>query len=158
MKRLRTQGVTIVEVIIGISIFALVAIFVMQTLAVYFANANVTQQKVRAVYLAEEGQEVMRYLRDSDWNTFSDLAFDTIYYLDVATTTLATTSVPQIIDNTYTRSVVLHQAYRNSDDDLVASTTAGASVDSGSRIVITNVEWAGNTVSLEALLANIFNI
>lgn len=102
---------------------------------------------------------MLRYLRDEDWAALTGLTVDAAYYLDVADTTVDTTGTAEVIDGTYTRSFILHNAYRDSDDDLVASTTGGASIDAGGHIVVTKVTWgSGNEIRLESLLTNIFDI
>jgi hypothetical protein len=159
MQSVHKKGVTVVEILIGVSLFTLIVVFITHALALYFSTGSLLQEKTKALYLAQEGQEVMRYLRDEDWTTLTDLTVGTAYYFDVATTTMATTTVPEIIEGVYTRSVVLENAYRDGNDDLVASTAPGASIDDGGRIVVTKVQWgSGNEIQLESLLTNIFNI
>ena len=155
----RTKGVTIVEILIGASLLATIVVLITHTLALYFSTGSLLQEKTKALYLAQEGQEIMRYLRDEDWNTLTDINVDTTYYFDVATTTLATMTSAEVIDGMYTRSFILYNAYRDGNDDLVSSTTAGASIDAGGRIVVTKVQWGtDNEIRLESLLTNIFNI
>lgn len=159
MRNKYSQGVTVVEILIGVSLFALIIVFITHTLTLYFVNAELVQEKTRALYLAEEGQEVMRYLRDENWDYFTDLIPGDTYYLVVATSTLATTTTNTLIDGVYTRSVVVEEAYRDSDDDLVPSSAPGASVDSGSYIINTTVTWgSGESVQLQGFLGNIFNL
>lgn len=154
-----SQGVTVVEILIGVSLFALIVVFVTHTLTLYFVNAGLVQEKTKALYLAEEGQEVMRYLRDENWDYFTDLTPGDTYYLEVSTSTLTTTMTNTLIEGLYTRSVVITQAYRDDDNDLVTSGTPGASVDSESFIITTTVSWgSGESVQLEGFLSNIFNL
>jgi type II secretory pathway pseudopilin PulG len=153
-----SKGVSIVEVLFGVSLFALITIFTTQTIALFLDNADRAQEEMHAVYLAEEGLEVVRYLRDDDWNTLADLTVDTPYYLAITASTLATTTVPETIGGTYSRSFVLREVYRDSDDDIVASTTAGAVVDTESKMVRMQVTWGSESVSLQTILTNIFDI
>lgn len=159
VRLLSIRGISVVEVLFGISLFAVISIFVTNALTQYFITTGVLQEKTKALYLATEGQEIMRYVRDDSWVNVTDMTVDTVYYFDVSTTTLATTTSPEVIDGTYTRSVILHNAYRNSDDDLVASTTGGASIDAGSRLVVTKVNWGiDDEIVQESLLTNLFDI
>ena len=157
-NRFLTKGVSIVEVLFGVSLFALITIFTTQTIALFLDNADRAQAEMHAVYLAEEGLEVVRYLRDDDWNTIADLAVDTTYYLAITASSLAVVTVPETIDGTYARSFVLREVYRDGNDDIVASTTAGAVVDTGSKTVHMHVAWGSELVSLQTLLTNIFDI
>ena len=155
----QTKGVTIVEILVGVSLLALIVVFITHTLNLYFSTGTLLQEKTRASYLAYEGQEIMRYIRDEDWTVVSALTLDTTHYFDVGAATMTTTATPELIDGTYTRSVIVHNTYRDANDDLVASTTVGASIDTGGRIVVTKVQWgADNEIRLESLLTNIFNI
>lgn len=150
------RGITIVEVIIGVAIMALIVAFISYTITLFVQSSDGALKRTQALYLAEEGIEIMRYLRDSDWNTLdSELTNDTTYYLDVATTTLATTTTPELIDDTYTRSFELTEVRRDGDDDIVDS---GGTIDDGSRYVTFSVSWDTATVTLTALLTNIHDI
>ena len=101
----------------------------------------------------------MRYMRDSNWNAFKNLSYNTPWYLRVATTTLATTTTVELIDETFTRTVTISRVYRNGSSDVVASTTPGATVDNGSRQVTVSVTWGVDKgVALYALLSNIHDI
>lgn len=158
MKYIYRKGVTVVEIMIGVSLFTMIVISITYTMNVYFMNAGLVQEKTKALYLAEEGQEMLRYLRDEDWAAFSALPTDTLQYLDVATTTLGITPVAEVIEEEYTRSFILRNAYRDTNNDLVASTSPGATVDTDSQLVYVEVAWGtDHSVILEGLLANIFN-
>ena len=61
-------------------------------------------KKTKALYLAEEGIEMLRYLRDDDWNYLeSSLNRDTIYYFDPSASDINVTGSPEIIDSDYYR-------------------------------------------------------
>ena len=156
MKRKTESGIALVEVIVGIAITGLVLVFVSHTITLFVTGAAETRTRTKALYLAEEGVEVMRYMRDSDWNIIdTELSNDTSYYLTVATTSLATTTTPEIIDGTYTRSFSLSEVRRDADDDIVSS---GGTVDSHSRFITFSVGWGTATVTLPSLLTNIHDI
>ena len=153
-------GFTVVEIMIGLTLFATIFLFIFETLTLYFANQNRILEHTRALYLAEAGQEYVRYMRDDDWATFQALTTGTSHYLDigVGTTTVSATGTPEVIDGIFTRRFTLWPAYRNASDDFVASTTAGASADGESFIVNTVVTWGdGEQVMLQAFLGNIQN-
>jgi len=158
MRLVHIKGFTVIEILVGVSLLALIVIFTTHSLTLHFASGALVQQKTKALYLAEEGQEILRYLRDEDWNAITDLTADTQYYFAVATSTVATTTSLELIDTRYTRSFVLREAYRDANDDLVASTTGGSSIDTGSYIAEVSVVWGANSVSLDGLLTNVFDI
>lgn len=61
------RAFTLIEVVIGVTIMSIVIVavagLVLSTLAANRRNI----QSVQAVYLAEDGVEIMRYIRDSNW-------------------------------------------------------------------------------------------
>lgn len=158
MKTLRSQsGFTVVEVLIGLAIFVVIFLFIYETLTLFFVNQVRLLESTQALYLAEAGQEYVRHLRDEDWGNITGLSTGTTYYFSVSTTTIATTTSPETIGK-FTRSFVLWPAYRDGDDDLVASTTAGASADSGSYMLTTKVTWdTDEVVTLHSFIGNIQN-
>lgn len=151
-------GFTVVEIMIGLTLFATIFIFIFETLTLYFENQNRILEHTQALYLAEAGQEYVRYVRDDDWATFSALTTGTGHYLDIGAGTVAVSGTPEVIDSVFTRQFILWPAYRNNDDDLVASTTSGASADAESFMVNTIVTWGGDEqVMLQSFLGNIQN-
>jgi hypothetical protein len=117
------------------------------------------REHVKANLLAAEGQEMVRAVRDLNWNTLEALTIGNSYYLDIDPSTITLGTTPELIDSTYTRTVTVANAYRDGDDDLVASTAPGASIDADSRMVTVTVSWgSGESVTLTALLTNIFDI
>lgn len=157
--RCYNRGLSVVEVMLGLALFAVILLFIFETLTVFFQNHSRVLERTQAVYLAEEGQESLRYLRDEDWNTLDGLTTGTTYYLAVSTTTIDATTTAEIIDGKFTRSFVLWPAHRDGDDDLVASTTAGASPDGGGFISVVNITWgSGEQVQLKSLLTNLHDI
>jgi Tfp pilus assembly protein PilV len=153
------RGISLIEALVGVSLFAVVVVFTANALGLYFAEATTVREHVKANLLAAEGQEMVRAVRDLNWNTLEALTIGNSYYLDIDPATITLGTTPELIDGTYTRTVTVTNAYRDGDDDLVASTAPGASVDAGSRLVTVTVSWgSGDSVSLTALLTNIFDI
>jgi hypothetical protein len=113
------------------------------------------------VLLAEEGIELMRYLRDDSWVAISSMQNGALYSLSISTTTIATTTSISLIDNTYRRTITVFPAYRaTSGDDLVASTSGVSKViDTDTKLVTVAVSWwsggATSTMSLSSYLTNI---
>lgn len=158
MKRIaHNKGVSVIEVLIGLVIFSLSFVFISHAIHLYFLSQSNAVLKFQALYLAQEGQEMLRFLRDEDWATLDGLTKETSYGFDVASTTLAHDNNPETV-GIFTRTFELHDAYRNNDDDLVASTTSGASVDGSSMIAIVSITWGdGEQLHLESLLTDLHN-
>jgi hypothetical protein len=150
------RGITAVEVVIGVSIAALVLIFTTNAI-VRFVNVGLDiADKTEALYLAEDALEILRFIRDEDWNEVGELTTGTTYYLDVSPSTVAITGTPEIV-GTYARSFVTAPVYRdNASDDIVPS-GAGTYADADSKYVTATVSWDGGaeSVSLTAILTDI---
>jgi hypothetical protein len=118
----------------------------------FINSSHEVADETQALYLAEEGQELVRFIRDNDWTNISSLSIGVDYYLDIQTSDITTTATPEVIGR-FTRSFSLEDVERDSDDDIVSS----GSVDSGSRYVTVSVEWGTpvRTVSLTSILTNI---
>lgn len=154
----KQAGVALVEVLIALGIIASILVAVGFSVATYVSARSELLNNTKALYLAEEGYEMLRVLRDEDWNIINDLNLDTIYYFDVSTTTIAISTTPEVIDDNFYRSFVLQEVYRDNNDDITSSTTAGASVDIGSLYVTVSVGYLSGTSSLQALITNMYAI
>ena len=149
------RGIALTEVILGAAVAGIILVGISHTLTLFLKASNGTLEQTKALYLAEEGHELLRYIRDENWNTLDGLTTGTTYYLTVSTTTIGTTTTPEVIDTDYTRSFVLNNLNRDSNDDFVES---GGSSDPDSRIVTVTVSWGSKSVTLDSILTNIFDI
>jgi len=157
--RFATQsGVTLVEVITGVAIISIILIAIGFAVQTYIEARNTLVVNLEAAYLAEEGYEIIRHLRDENWNTIDALPINTTRYLAVATTTLAVTTTPEVIDTSFRRSFKLQSVYRNGNDDIVVSTAPGATLDSETREVEVSVAGPNGTTTFEAILTNLYSI
>lgn len=154
--RNREKGVALVEVLVGVTIIAVMTIAVGLSITTYLNARASLLTDLTAVYLAEEGYELVRALRNDNWTSFEALSIDTPLYLDIATTTISVGSSPESIDGVYTRQFTLRDVYRNGSDDITASTTSGASVDSDMREVVVEVGGPNGTTSFTGIVSNIF--
>lgn len=156
MKRLRIQGITLVEVLVGISILAGALIFITHTVTLFVAARNELVADTKATYLAEEGYELVRSVRDEGWSNITALSVDTEYAFSITTTTITVVTSPEVVDEVYRRTFQLHELYRDADDDIVASTTPGALADSEGREVWVTVGASFGTTTLRAVITNLF--
>lgn len=151
----QNQGVTLVEALVGVAIVGIILVFVTYAQNQYFSASKTALQTTKATYLAEEGQEFLRYLRDEDWNQLESLTTGTTYYFDVGSGTIAVTAVPEVIDGTYARSFTLAPLSRDGSGDFV---TSGGTDDPQSRVATVRVIGGAASTSLVAIVANVHNI
>ena len=150
--------IVIASAVVGTSIFALSAAAVLSN-----RLQSQSSDKIRANFLAEEGIEVMRFLRDKSWNTnLANLFQGTNYYVNFSTITSRWSvgqSVEPYIVSLFERKISVDRVYRDLDDNIVSS---GGAEDVDSKKITVIVSWkerggATSTVSLSTYLSDIFN-
>lgn len=151
----RTQGMSLVEVVVGISILSTIMVSVGIGVTSFVDARGRLLTEAKATYLAEEGYETLRAIRDEDWADIAAVPVGTTRYLDVTATTIGITTTPEVIDTSYTRSFQVQELRRDSNDDIV---TTGGTIDSDSVLVEILVTGPNGTVSLESILSNVHNI
>lgn len=154
--RTRNRGVTSIEVVVGVSIAGIVLVYAMYTITTFINSARDVGIRTQALYLAEDGLELIRFMRDDTLSTFMSVPLDTTRYLNITSTDVLPTVTPEIIGD-FTRSFTISNVYRDSStDDIVASTTGGSIADTDSKYVTVRVGWGtGEEVSLSTILADI---
>lgn len=143
------------EVLIGVSLVTIIAVFVGITVTQFVNTRNVILSDTKKMYLAEEGYEIIRFLRDENWTNISGLSANTYYHLQVSTTTVSIGGSSEVIDGRYHRSFLIQPIYRNGSGNVVASTTAGASLDTDTKKVFIYVGDINGTTTINALLTNL---
>lgn len=151
----KNKGVALVEVIIGVSLVSLISIFIGLAVTQFVNTRNVILSDTKKMYLAEEGYESIRFLRDENWSNISSLTSNTYYFLQISTTTVATSGSPEVIDGVYKRSFLIQPVYRGNSGDVVASTSAGAVLDTDTKKIFIFVNDTNGTTSVNALLTNL---
>jgi type II secretory pathway pseudopilin PulG len=148
------QGITTVEVVFAVAIMGLVVVFTTSTLGLFFSTSHEIINKTQAMYLAEEGMELLRYKRDQDWINIDALSLGTQHYLRVDGFNLQIVSTPEIIDEKFTRSFILDEVSRDVNGDIDSSGT----VDDNSKLVEFTVSWATGSITLTSILTNLNGI
>jgi type II secretory pathway pseudopilin PulG len=158
IRRSAQSGVTLVEVVIGIGIISVSLVAIGLSINTYVAARSALLNNLKATYLAEEGYEIIRAVRDTNWNTIDALSANGTYYFDVSGVAPVINTTPEIIDTDFRRSFVVREVYRNGSDDIVSSTTPGAVIDDGSRQFDIFVGGPNGTTTFQAILSNIYAI
>ena len=149
------RGVALVEVLIGISLITIVGVFIGVTITQYVATRNIILSDTNKAYLAEEGYEIIRFLRDENWSNISGLSNNTYYYLQVSTSTLSIGGTPELINSKYHRSFKVQSIYRNASGNIVDSSVAGSVLDTDARNLFVYVADENSTTTFEAILTNL---
>lgn len=154
-----TGGMSLVEVVVGVSIITLVLALSIAGTSHFFSVGKKTVDRVAATYLAQEGVEAVRFMRDANWAQITALPVNTPQYIAVGTSTITSTTTPEII-NGFARTLFIRDVYRaTSGDDIVASTSAvGKALDPGTKLVevtVSATNGSGVSVMLGAYLTNL---
>ncbi len=149
----RQRGITLIEVIIAISTIGLIVVVVGFSVTTFVDARSQLLNDMKGVYLAEEGYELLRMLRDEDWTTVEALTIGDTYSFAVATTTVAIVSGVEEIDSAFYRSFELAEVRRNGSDDIDLS--GAGTVDDEARLVTVSVFGPTGTTSFSGILTNI---
>lgn len=151
----KNSGITSLEVVVGVSIAGIIIAFAMNALTLFINSARDANSKTQALYLAEEGLELARFIRDENWSSLSALSLGAPHYFSISGSAITFTSTPEVIEG-FTRSVVLQNVYRNTTtDDIVASTTSGSAADTHSKYITITVTDGAVEAALTTILTDI---
>lgn len=154
------RGFGILEIVIAVSIISATIFSLSFVFIVASKLETMSLDKIRANFIAEEGLEAMRFLRDQSWAAnLAGLSVGTTYYIAFATTT-STWSAGingSEIDKLFLRTVTLGNVYRNGSYDIADS----GALDSDTKKINVSIEWlergSTTTITASAYLSNIFN-
>ena len=156
------KGFGLVEVVIASAIIS-VSIFSLSAVSVIGSRLqSQSLEKIRANFLAEEGLEAMRFLRDKSWNTnLANLSVGTNYSISFASSTsrwsIGSTAA-SYADSFFDRKIMLENVFRDSNDNIVSS---GGAQDPDTKKVTVSVSWqdrnATTTVNLSTYLSDVFD-
>lgn len=156
----RVRGLTLVEVVIASGIITAFLTTLITVHNTYLRSSFSNLDSVKAAYLAEEGIEAVKGIRDVSWGTnINPLIDGTTYYLLFSTTTNAwtITTIPSFIDSKFSRELFFSGVNRDTSNDI---TTSGGNYDHNTRKVTVSVSWADRgattTRSMDTYITNLF--
>ncbi len=136
------QGVGIIDIVISVTIITIALFSIIQLVVLGVRLQRESDERTRAIYLAEEGMEAVRLLRDQSWSSsINPLLLDTDYFPVVSSSQwVLSTTDPGLIGGLYTRTVRFGRVFRNdATDDIAPSGTE----DPNTREVKVRVFWGG---------------
>ena len=107
-KKQKTRGVSLIEVIVGLSVIFVALVSVVGSYHFFLKVANSNTMVAKAEFLLEEGVESVRFIRDKSWGDFSGLSTETDYYLAFQDSTWSATTTNIYIDEFFERSFVIY--------------------------------------------------
>ncbi len=160
MKKLFRQsynrGLTLGEILIAGAIIAATAVTVFAAFSGVVKYAEQNTALVKAGYLAEEGIEALRMMRDSGWTTnIASLTTGSTYRLAWSGSQFVATTTNSFIDKQFDRTVVLSSVGRDSNYNIV---TSGGTTDTGTRKATVTVSWKNGSATIsQSIETYIFN-
>lgn len=128
------KGQSIIEFIIAMALASIFLPGLITGLVASREGKAQQQQRLEATTLFKEAQEAARVVRENSWSTF---AVNGTYHPEVSGNTWILSSGFQVLDG-YTRSIVISDAYRNTNGYIV---TTGGTLDPSTKKVVTTVSW-----------------
>lgn len=141
--------IVIAVALITISLFALAAVAQLSLRA-----SRESLRDVKAAFLAEEGIEALRTMRDENWSNISFLTQDQFYHLIFSAGAWQATTDPQLIGGLFSRTFKLSPVYRDASHNIAPS----GDLDTGARKIVLEVSWnnGAKKVALTSYITNLF--
>ncbi|PIP73381.1 MAG: hypothetical protein COW88_02060 [Candidatus Lloydbacteria bacterium CG22_combo_CG10-13_8_21_14_all_47_15] len=159
-NRTAQQGFGLIEIVIGSAIISSALLGIVFAGGTYERVSREVRETIKVSFLADEGVEAMRSIRDDDWSVFASLAVGTPYYLVFSGGQWTATATPDTIDSMFTRTVTLYNVSRDSATNKISTSSGGTYIDAETREVRASVsfERAATTTTREvrAYFSNIF--
>lgn len=150
-----------IEVLVATSIIATAILAAMGVFGTMSNLAYRNTARIQASFLADEGIEAVKTLRNASWNTnIKNLNISQKYYLYWNNHSWNINATSTLIDGQFSRYFTFYNVYRDSNFNIVSSTTSGATVDTDMRGMIMNVAWVDgvgtSSKSIDTYLYNLF--
>ncbi len=151
------KGLSLVEIVVASAIILVAVVALLNVhnlyLKIAFSNANA----VKAAYLAEEGVEAVRWLREVSWaDNIATLSVGTNYGLARVNGNWQVSVSNKYVEN-FERTISLSVAYRDANGDIV---TSGGTLDPKTMLVVSSVSWpnggATTTKSVSTYLTDLY--
>ena len=134
------RGISVAEVIIAIAVVSTVFFAIAQVSILALRASADRNTKAKALAITQEGMEAVRSIRDASWTTnIAGLTFAATYYITASSSQWTLTQAnPGLIENKFTRTVILDNVSRNINDDIVDT---GGTNDIYTKKITVTVLW-----------------
>ena len=145
---------TLVELLVAMTIVLAVIVVLVAINTFYVRTARNNIKQIKAFYLAEEGIEALRYLRDLGWSeNVATLTLGTPYYLEFDGAMWLPTTTAIYVDGEYERTFTLTAVNRDANDQIAVSGTN----DPETFKTTINVSWSSGTSTTTKTLSSYVN-
>ena len=142
MKIKFKKGIGLVEVLVAVFIFTIILSSLILVSNMYLSGAGDNLRATQAAYLAEEGIEAVKTIRDNSWSNISNMDIKTDYYLTFNTDlSIWATTTTKIYNDVFLRSFILENVIR----DINGRISDSGVVDPKTKKLTVSVSWYGKT-------------
>ena len=158
MKFIFKQGIGLVEMIVGLSVFVFIVLSFIISFNYFIKNSILGIKTTQAHFLAREGLEAIKSMRNNSWATnINQFISSQEYYLYFNGNRWESTTTPVMIDNFFKRKFITENVYRDTNGDISTSGT----LDSGSKKITVFISYTTNnnvveTESMSTIITDIF--
>jgi 6-phosphogluconolactonase len=140
-SRRTERGFGLVEALVGSAILTVVLLSLINYLFTAKQASRQTETSTQVDYLLEEGMETLKLFRDMGYtNNILKMPTSTQRYFawNNSSSTWATTTIDDLIDDTYERKYTLTDVKRDGNHDI---TTSGGTYDPDTRLATVSISW-----------------
>ena len=156
-KNHHNKGFGLAEIVVGSALISLVLFGLSFAFQASLRLSRETGQRIQAQFLAEEGLEAARIIRDQSWAGIGVLSTTTIYYLDFAGGSWGATTSSSMIEGMFERRLLVEDVFRDANDDIASSGTYDPNIKKIRVVVSWAVGQASSTSEVATYLTNIFD-
>jgi hypothetical protein len=154
-----SKGMSLAEVVIAATV---ITVFMAALVGLYNFHMRVifgSARQVKATFLAEEGLEAIKYLRNLSWSTYiAQTPVDTDLFIAWHNGKWTTTTDNIYIDGLFERKIVLSPVERNAQSNIVSS---NGTLDPNVKKLTVTISWsdgaATTTRSVSTYITNLFD-
>ena len=146
---------SLIEVLVAVGVILIIVLGIITSFGLLLRYGLSNIERTQAVYLAEEGVEAIKIIRDTSFDNLSSLSLDTDYSFEFTGNTWVSTTTPEYIDEQFLRTFNVGEVKRDSNDDISDAGT----VDPNILLLEVEVEWKNRTgTSTERIITYITNL
>ena len=144
---IKRPAFSLIEIVVVLFLIVVIVPAINNVLSQSVRAMGSMQREVEALYLAQEGMEVVRAIRDESWDAF--VLQDGQKYLNNLSNPPTLSQSSNLIDDKYQRIVLIEQLWRDSNGELTTQSAGNTLADA--RLVTVTVQWTefGQTQSVE---------
>ncbi|MDO8558506.1 MAG: hypothetical protein Q7S09_04980 [bacterium] len=152
------RGISVIEVMIVIFVATVLLFSIAEVAGLSHRISSEKKLELRAGYYAHEGVEALHAMRDESWSTrIGTLSASTTYYIvPTASAWILSSSDPGALDGFFTRTAVMQNVYRDTNDDIASSGTLDPDTKKFTITLTWGTQTGTKTLAIEAYLTNLY--